>query len=138
MGKAVEVYLHVRQGEDLFHTMTFAYSDLSNDGALTEHDYDDNDFVLVVETTRGGEDVAVVSVDNVGISTGQSWTTLLPGNSEPTEFTHAILIHIPNSVTADITPGVYDLTLIRTPPGGAVDKSVLGTLTVTAGGEVDV
>lgn len=132
--KAVRLDLYGQRGADIIQLLAFGYYDVSS-GELIEHDYDAHDFVLVMEDEYAGTDLILASVDNGQINTGQSWTTVLEGSSEVVEFSHAISIHLPSSVT-DIEPGTYPITLIRT-VGAVVDKSVLGTLTIEAAGGAD-
>ncbi|MFA5706198.1 MAG: hypothetical protein WDA41_07570 [Candidatus Neomarinimicrobiota bacterium] len=133
--KAAEMNLYCRRGEDLIQPLAFAFVDPET-GDLTEYDYSDCDFALVVESEREGADIVVASVDNGGILKEQEWTTLIPGIEEAVTFKDAILIHITNAITDTIEAGEYPLTLIRT-CGSIVDKSVLGTLTVEKGGKAD-
>ena len=133
--KAAELNLYCRRGEDLLQPLAFAYRDPET-GDLTEYDYSDCDFALVVESEREGADIVVASVDNGGILKEQEWTTLIPGIEEAVTFKDAILIHITNAITDTIPADEYPLTLIRT-CGEIVDKSILGTLTVEKGGKAD-
>jgi len=133
--KAAELNLYCRRGEDLLQPLAFAYRDPET-GDLTEYDYSDCDFALVVESEREGADIVVASVDNGGILKEQEWTTLIPGIEEAVTFKDAILIHITNAITDTIPADEYQLTLIRT-CGSIVDKSILGTLTVEVGGAID-
>ena len=133
--KAAELNLYCRRGEDLLQPLAFAYRD-PNTGELTEHNYSDCDFSLVVESEREGTDIVVASVGNGGILKAQEWTTIIPGVEDAVTFRNAILIHITNAITDTIPAGEYPLTLIRT-CGSIVDKSILGMLTVEKGGKAD-
>jgi len=133
--KAAELNMYCRRGEDLLQPLAFAYRDTET-GDLTEYDYSDCDFSLVVESEREGTDIVVASVDNGGILRAQEWTTIIPGVEDAVTFKDAILIHITNAITDTIPAGEYPLTLIRT-CGSIVDKSILGTLLVEKGGKTD-
>jgi len=131
--KAAELDLYCQRGADFFEPLVFAYYD--EDDVLIEHDYDDHDFVFVVEDEFNGTDLITASVENGRITTGQTCSLILPGESSPTVFTHAIYIHLPASET-NLTPKTYPVTLIRTVEG-MIDKSILGRLTIESAGGAD-